>query len=178
MSTTDDNRDLLRHADVGTTVTHRESKTLHSINYTPSSYFGSDRLVGDIDIVDVELIETDDNSCGPDIKVTWEGEVTKKLPPRWDRHTEPRTDTERRRDRRRRWGGIAIRVVAFFAPLVAAFWLTMETMERLAGSMTIKGEPLAVPPTTDIVVMFGLFGGLAAIIFWGLNGGFPGRVAR
>lgn len=173
-SESDTDRDPLRHAAIGTTVVHRESKTLHSINYTPSTYFGSDRIPGDIDIVDVELVETDDDSCGPDIRITWEGEITKKLPRNWDSHPEPVTETERRHARRQRWLGRIGRVAGVVLPMAVAGWVTLMVMDMLAGSMTINGEPVTAPAPGEFAAVFGTITVIGLLIMWGLRSGLPG----
>jgi len=170
-----DEIDPLEHAALGETVTVRKSKTLHSINFTPDEYFGSDRFPDHIEIVDVELVDSD-GAEAKDIRVTWEGEVTKQLPLHWDYHREPVTAAEKREARRKRWmkrlGGVA--PVAIMFGLVGVVSVTV--MDELAGSMTIDGEPMVVPSNIEMAAMLGLMFVLALIIQYGVKGGFPGKV--
>lgn len=168
--------DPLEHADIGTTHTIRKSKTLHSINYTPDEFFGSDRFPDHIDIVDVELVETDDMSCGPDIKITWEGDVTKRLPRRWDYHAEPVTDAERKQARRVKWARRLITPAITLGTVVFAVFLATEVTRRAAGQMTINGEAVAAPSFASVVPSVVVLALLAWMIVYGLKGGFPRRM--
>jgi hypothetical protein len=170
-----ENSDPLAGAAIGETRTVRTSKTLYSIDLTPDEYFGTDRFPDHIDIADVELVETDDMSCGPDIRITWEGEVTKQLPSRWDYHREPVTEEEKRTARRKTWAkrlgsvGITVGTLAFTG------WIAAHVMQQFAG-VTINGEPMTVGSPTEIFVSMVPLLLVAALIAYGIQGGLPGMV--
>lgn len=166
--------DPLKNADVGETVTLRKSKTLHTINYTPEEYFGSDRFAGNIEIVDIEIVEGDYDD--KDIRVTWESDVTKRLPRRWDYHAEPVTEEEHRQARRQKWMRRAGKAAAVFVPAGIATALSVELTGRIAEQMTINGEPMAAPSPAATVGVVGVIMLLALVIHYGLSGGFPGTV--
>lgn len=172
-NTEQENSDLLDGAAIGETVTVRTSKTLHSINLTPDEYFGTDRFPDHIDITDVELVETDDMSCGPDIRITWEGEVTKQLPSRWDYHREPVTEEEIRTARRKKWGKRLMSAGLTVGTLGLTGWIAANVMQEFAG-ITINGEPMTVGSPTEIFVSMVPLLLLAALIVYGLQAGFPG----
>lgn len=173
MSDTDDDSDPLDGAAIGETRTVRESKTLHGINFEPLVYAGSDRQ-GMAEIVDVEIVKDDRDGYCDDIRVTWEGDITKTLPPRWDQCNEPRTEKEHKTAKRKKWIGRVITAVAAILPVAIAVAITIPVTERVFdGSLTINGEPMTMPSVWEILPMLGLILLLVGIIFWGVRGGLP-----
>lgn len=175
MSQTEDESDPLDGADIGETVAVREPMTLHAINFShPDVFRGSDRY-GYPDIADVELVENDEGYH--DIRIIWEGEVTKQLPRRWDRRAEPVTEREKRQARRRTWAKRIGGALSFLLPWALVVGVAWHVMGAVSSNMTINGEPMAAPDPTSFAVTAGLVVVLAAIIHWGVNGGFPGTVS-
>ena len=170
---TQEKSDPLDGAAVGETKRVIETVDLYGINMAPDVFIGSDRF-GDHDIANVEIIETDDEDYN-NIRVTWEGEITKQLPLRWDYHSEPVTESERRTAERRKWLARGLKAASILLPVALSTWVAMVVMSRAAGTMTINGQPMPAPtwgsfaPTVAIVLV------VAALIYVGLQGGFPGR---
>ncbi|QKG91668.1 hypothetical protein HPS36_01960 [Halorubrum salinarum] len=128
-----------------TEIVHEENLH-HGINSVPDSFFGSDRLCDDYDIVEIEVVEREGDVN--DFIVHWEGEVTKRLPRYWDRATEPRTEREKRQQRREEWGRKAISALATVFPLGIGFAVAVGVSRRL-GSITINGETVALAPSVS-----------------------------
>lgn len=168
--------DPIRNVDVGTTRTVTETDTYYL--YAPDVYFGSDRDVDNLDVTDIEAVPPERDGDYPTIEVTWQGDVTKQLGRRWDEHDQPVTDAERRRARweRRitRWSPPAVTGVV----LGVGMAISKRVMNRLAGELTINGEPMAAPTMGDLWVPVLLVFALAAIIVYGLQGGLPRGVGR
>lgn len=168
---TDESSDPLKNADIGETARVRKSKTLYGIDYTPREFFGDDRITADISIVDVELLDNDDGA--EDIRITWEGDVMKRLPRRWDYHAEPLTETENRQARRQKWKRRLGQAIAVVVPLGFSFFIAMRVMEQLAGKMTINGESVTPPSPETMAITFGFIVVISAVMMWGMNGAFP-----
>lgn len=168
--------DPLDGAVIGETHTIRETQTLHGINMGPDVFWGSDRF-GDADIVDVEIIETGDEDYN-DIKVTWEGDITKRLPRRWDYHREPVTEAEKRTAARRKWLGRAAHALAVIVPVGLATWIGTHVTNAALSGMTINGEPMGGTATTvvDTASLVLIVMAISALIIYGMKGGFPGKV--
>lgn len=163
--------DPLEGADVGETRTVRETKTLHGINMEPDVYYGSDRF-GETRIADVEVVRGDDGEAD-DIRVTWEGDVTKALPRRWDYCREPRTAAEERAATRKKWLGRAAKAVGFLLPVGVATLVASHVMNGLSGDLTINGEPMVAPTAVELVPLVVMVMGLAAFFAWAVSGGIP-----
>ena len=138
---------------IGETQTVHEKNLHHGINSVPCSYFGSDRLCDDYDIVDIEVVERDGDVN--DFIVHWEGEVTKRLPRYWDSATEPRTEREKRQQRREEWERKALSALATVFPLGIGFAVAVGVSRRL-GSVTINGETVALAPSVSDLFVVGL----------------------
>ena len=175
MTDTDD--DPLAGAAIGETRTIRRSKTLSGIDLEPREFWGSDRQ-RDVSIADVEIVSDEHDDDIDDIRVAWEGEVTKTLPPRWDQCNEPRTDDERRDERRTRWAKKIIAAALLLVPIGIASVATYYLMQGLSGSMTINGEPVTAPTPVELAASFALLMGITLVILWGIKGGLPRRRGR
>ena len=171
---TDD--DPTRHMDLGETKTITTEKTLHGINFAPNEYFGSGVQSDNIRVSDVKVVEPEREGDLPNIKTTWSAEVTKQLGRRWDEHDEPVTDTERKQARRRqwlqRWSTFAVTGVILALTTV----ISTRVMNTALGQMTINGEPMTAPTTGEMLPLVLVVFVLAAMIWYGLQGGFPGKV--
>jgi hypothetical protein len=163
-----DDEDPLEHADVGETVTVTREKTLHSINFDPDVYYGGDR-VGESDVVDARLVENEYGNH--DIVVTFEGDLTKTLPRRWDQCEEPRTEREEQREQKRQWRkkwsrrlSLAIGTVI---SIVVATFVTHRVMSRVAGEPPY--EEITAPGLGEVA---GMAGGLllfALFTMWAIQ---------
>lgn len=157
--------DPLDGAAVGETRTVTRSKTVDTFDMEPREFWGSDRQ-RDVEIADVEIV-TNERDGLDDIRVTWEAEVTKRLPRRWDECDEPRTAAERRSERRSKWLGRVGQAVGFvfsiaFVSTVAAI-ITRWTFD---GSATINGQPLTAPSVPTMAGMLILVICLAGVFIW------------
>jgi hypothetical protein len=167
---TTDTDDPLEGADVGETRHVERSKHFHGINFEPQDFFGSDRL-GDAKITNVEIVENGDGQAD-DFIVTWEGDVTKTLPRRWDECREPRTAEEETRARRRAWLRRAAKTASLAIPLGIATAVTYHIMSGL--DLTMNGVEVGAPSITGMVGIFALMmllGGLLEWLLGRLNGG-------
>lgn len=171
-SDTDD--DPLDGAPIGQTETVTETQTLRGINYVPDEFFGHDRF-GEFGIADVEVIESAEGDVD-DIRVTWEGEMTKQLPRRWDQHNEPVTDEEKQQARRRKWLGWLSRAAVFVVPLGLISTIAVKLTQEVSRELVINGEAATPPSMIDAVPVFILVLVMAGIIHIGIEGGFPGKV--
>lgn len=169
-----DTDDPLDGASIGETTTVTETVDLYGINMAPDVFFGSDRF-GDADIVDVEIVETGGEDYN-NLKVTWEGDMTKRLPRRWDYHREPVTETEKKAAARKKWLSRGIQAASLVIPLGLATAVATHMMGQLDGSMTINGEPLNAPTFAELAPAVLLVFLISAVIAWGMKGGFPGKV--
>lgn len=162
--------DPLQNADIGETVTVRESKTIHSIDITPNVFFGDDRFT-DVEVSDVEIVEGAGESG--DIRITWEGDVTKQLPSRWDYHADPVTEEEKREARRKRRFRIFARVASIMFPIGAATIIAAHVFNKLAESMVVNGQPIGPVTAANILPSVAIIMLVSAVIIYGLNGGLP-----
>ena len=160
--------DPLKNADVGEMQTVRESVELHTINFQPDVFRGSDRFV-DTEVADVEIVE--DEYGDETLVVTFEGEVTKRLPRNWDYCREPRTVTEEKQARRSRWIQKAIPIVSALVASGVALAVFSRLMENFAGT-TIDGEPIQAPGP-EFYVGFIL---LVVFLMWAIQY-LPGKVS-
>lgn len=168
-----DDQDPLEGADVGETRTVRRSKTLHGINMEPMEFFGTDRQA-DIRVADLELVEDDEGDLH-DVEITWEADLTKNLPRRWDRCTEPRTEGEEKQARRRKWLNRISRASAVILPLVVSYAIGIHVVEGAFENITINGEPMGPVTWMDMAPTLGLVAVLTLILYYGLRGGLPRR---
>ena len=141
--------DPLRNADIGETKTVRESVELHTINFSPDTFYKSDRI-GRCEAVDVQIAEDEDGS--ETVVVTFEGELTKILPRNWDKSSEPRTAAEEKQSRRAVWKRRAATAAMFLVPVGIATYLTSTVMEQIAGQ-SIHTEPIQPPGIEVYFVM-------------------------
>jgi hypothetical protein len=160
--------DPLKHADVGETHTLTREVKINTIDYSPDVYYGTDRI-GDADAVNAKLVETDDGYH--DVVLTFEGEVTKQLPYRWNYCEEPRTEDEEQREQKRQWRkkwsrrlSLAIGTVI---PVVVATFVTHSVMSRIAGQGPFK--EVAAPGLGEIAGMVGGLMLFAAFIMWAIQ---------
>jgi len=167
-STEDTDHDVLDGADVGETRHVRQTDEFPI--YRPDEFSGSDRQT-DAEPVDLELIQTEYG--GYDLCVTWEGDVTKRLPRNWDQCREPRTDAERKRARRAVWKRRVGAVLPIAFALGLSTLIAARIMNEVAGSATINGEPLFAPTVADLAVPVGLIVVIAYILIWAMSGGMP-----
>jgi len=131
---TDD--DPLHGADVGETRTVTETQELYTVDFEPEAFWGTDRY-SKRDITNVEIVETDDGS--EVIRLTWEGEVTKTLPYRWDHlHTDTTKADERGLTG---WKKYALKFgVGYVLPLGITGIVAHHVMNATMSAMTINGE--------------------------------------
>lgn len=167
-----DGDDPLDGADVGETRTVTRSKTLHGIDMEPREFWGSDRMA-DRRIADVEVVE---NSEGEpiDVELTWEADLTKTLPPRWDYCREPRTEEEEANARRKKWLARVAQGIAIALPIGVASAL-MYGIAPAFENVTINGEAMAVNPASMVTTAL-LVVGFASVMMWAVRRGLPGKV--
>jgi hypothetical protein len=167
-----DTTDPLKNADIGETERIENTVTIHGIDVAPDDCFGNDRLSGDLEVTDVRVVE---NEWGnEDVEIVIGADVTKQLPKRWDQRAAPVTAEEKQQARRKRWLRRGGKAVATLLPIAAAGLIATTVMQSMSG--TINGEPITPPSTVEVMTMLGVVTLVAAIIVWGLNGGFPGMV--
>jgi hypothetical protein len=163
--------DPMENAAIGETYTIEETKTLHEVNYTPDVYFGSDRFADDIEVTSVELVELEDGMQG--IEVTWNSEVTKRLPRRWDYHKGAVTESEKKRKSRRKWIARAATALSIAIPFGIALLIHNWMMGEIAGEMTINGEPMTPPTTLETLSVLLPVVLLTALLVYAISGGMP-----
>lgn len=154
--------DPLEHADVGEAVTVSRDVELSTIDFEPDVFYGSDRTV-EHDAVDARLVENDEGYH--DVVVTFQGEMVKTLPYRWDQCREPRTPAEEReqqkQQRRKKWRRRVSMAIGTLIPMVVATFVTNDIMSRVAGRGPFEG--VAAPGLGEIagivvgLVLFALF---------------------
>jgi hypothetical protein len=162
-----DTEDPLEGADVGETRHVERSKHFHGINFEPRELHGSDRL-GDATITNIEIVEGDDGEAD-DFVVTWEGDMTKTLPRRWDSCREPRTPEEETQARRRKWLRRGIQTISVAVPMAIAVGVSHYLMRGL--DLTMNGVDVGAPTAGMALSIFLLGMLMFAIIRW-----LPGRM--
>jgi hypothetical protein len=167
--------DDIRHWDVGEKRTVRESKTLHGINYAPEEYFGSDRHADDIRIADIEIVEPEREGDLQDLRITWESDVTKHLPERWDHNLQREVNESKFDGLAAKYGEKVITAVSLLLPMGIAYVVGTRMLNTMAG-VTVNGEPLTPPTSGELLGTLFVILLLAVIIMYGLKGGFPGYV--
>ncbi len=171
--------DPMDGAEIGETRTVRERIDLPVINFEPDVFYKSDRI-GVSHIEDIDIVE---NEYGDEmLRVTFEGDLTKCLPRRWD---QPITDHPRNRRVKADSGTgrikqLLVSAVGFFIPFGFALGLSVWLMRLMDPvTITINGESSTFPPAiTELVPVVVLVMVIGLIVWVGLNGGFPGGVGR
>lgn len=166
--------DPLEHADIGETKTVHHTKTIRLINYTPDVYFGGDRIIDNLEVDDVKLVEADDG--GKDIEVTWEGDVTKRLPRNWDKHNVPITEKEKKAARLKKWKQrLAVPVITLLG-MGASTLVAFQIMNTVAGEIVINGEPLPPPTPGSIFFIFAITVVIYVFVIWTARGALPRKI--
>lgn len=156
-----DNSDPLAGADVGETRTVQESVELHTIDFEPDVFWGSDRI-GSPEIESVDVVEDDHGD--EMLVVSFEGELTKTLPRRWDSYREPLTPAEEKDARRKRWARKALGAGTVIAPMGIALLVSTRLMNSMAG-VTINGEPVQPPGIESVLGVFAF----ALFVVWAIQ---------
>lgn len=167
--------DPLENADVGDTHTIGGSCEVHLRDLPGQKWRGSDREY-EVELTNIDVFETADGNQV--VAIDYDGEVMKTLPRRWDRATEPRTDAERKAERRVQLAKRLTSVGVAAGSIVFAVGVATWTTNQVAKSTTINGQAVGpIAPgemaTTLFVILI-----IAAVILAGLKGGFPGKVMR
>jgi len=164
--------DPLDGADIGETREVTVEQTHHGINFAPGEFVGRDRE-GHHDITRVEIIDPEFEGDYSDIRVVWKGELTKTLPPNWDHHTDPGTDTETRRSRRDKWATRVVKTVSTVVVFAVVGGIATAVTNEMAQGMTVNGEQLPMVGFSEVLPV--LFIG---VIIWAIlwSGVLPGRV--
>lgn len=155
--------DPLADADIGETVTVQNTEEVWIDRFEDPNARGSDRF-RDSRITNVELVE--DEYGDPSVAVTVESEVTKALPRRWDTARAPRTDSEQRQARRRRWRRRLARWLPVPVTLGIGLAITNRVMSQLRGEVVIGGEPLTYSPWDLVPVVAIVAVAFMAIQVW------------
>jgi len=160
--------DPLDGADVGETATVSRTVELRGVDYGPGEAFASDRMHGDLKVASVDVVERDEYES---VEVTFETEVTKILPRRWDRRVAPVTDSERRQARRQKWLASASKLAAFVIPTIVSVAVGLHVINNLA--MTVNGEMVSAPDPIPFLAFVGI---ITAIVSYAVGGGLPRRI--
>lgn len=166
-------QDPLEGADVGETRTVRRSRTLNPIDLQPSAFWGTDRQ-GEARIVDVDVIQDEDHAFADEVRITWEANLTKKLPRNWDKAKEPRTEAEEKSARRRKWIKRIAGTVAVVLPFGVVTAISMYLTRSALGEISINGEPMTAPTWPEMLPVAVPLFLVAMVLYYGLGGGFPG----
>ena len=161
--------DPLDGADIGETVAISETQDIWLGQLESEHAKGSDRL-SERNIEDVEVV-TDD--FGEQVlRVTVGSDVTKRLPRRWDYASEPRTESERQKQRRKTWKRRFVSIAINLGVVTAAVGIAVRMMNGLSGDVTVNGEPLALEPIQMLpgIVLVYL---IAMLIILGSRGWLP-----
>lgn len=166
---TSDSDDPLEGAAVGETRTVTHEETFLGVDFEPREFWGTDR-VSDASIQEVEIIEHDDRA--DDLRVVWEGEVTKTLPRNWDDVSQtPPTASEKTARRLARYASKLIPVVVVAGAFALAMNITNAVFE--GADISVNGEPIVPAPEPSIWITVALFGLLGWIIIYAVSGGLP-----
>jgi len=162
------NDDPLEDAAVGETRTVTHEQVYHGVDHEPRAFRGTDRA-GAASIRDVEIVERDD--AADDLRVTWDGDVTKTLPRGWDDHTRVPDDESRSRQ----WLGTAARILFSVAVTGLVTIAVMNTVFQGLAGKTIEVESAMLPSTVELaLVVVGILG-IAMVFVWAASGGLPPR---
>lgn len=171
--------DPLDGADLGETHHVEETSMIWAFNQ-PSHTYGSDRD-SDVELVDTEVVRDEDGRVDA-IRLHWEGDITKTLPRGYNRiavpsgseHVGDPVAHRRRKQRREKWVGRLKQGLGLGIPVLGSTFVALHVINATASQISINGDTLgpitfaeAAPPMLLIVI-------LAAVIVWGLQGGFPG----
>jgi hypothetical protein len=156
----DDQDDPLAGADVGETreieVTDRQSLT----DTEPTEFWGSDRL-GGTDEVEAEMVVDENGERWLD--VTYRGEVTKRLPRRWDsRRPDAVVDSYKRASK---WRYLGVRIGWILGVMAVSAYVAAHIASRLDGTTITMNNPLAAGGLVFPAVMAVV---LAALIGWAI----------
>lgn len=143
--------DPLDGADVGETRAVRESVDLHTAEFRPAAFYGTDRI-GTGDVAGIEVVE--DEYGDEVVRVDFEGDLTKALPPRWDYCAEPVTEEQRRSERRWRWASRLGRWGVHAAMFGVSVLIAHRLMQDVAGKLTVNGEPMHAPTLPELAAPF------------------------
>jgi hypothetical protein len=155
---TDD--DPLRNADLGDSATVRETRTFWLPALASDDADGDDRFA-DHEVVDTRVVTN--SRGGRELRVTTESEVTKRLPRNWDRSDAPRTDSERRAQRRERWGSRVARLLPIPVTLGIGLVVTDYVFSAASQGMTVNGAPITYSPW-DLVPVVSIVAIIAFIV--------------
>jgi len=133
--------DPLRNADVGEKITVQDEVDIHVYNLEPTVFRGSDRH-GRAEVSDIDIVE--DEYGDQKIVVTLEGEVTKVLPRNWDYCREPLTETEKNKQRKRKWIKNGVGLTGVVGSAALASLVTVRTMNQLEGEVIEFGTTYSV----------------------------------
>lgn len=160
MAMTDE--DPLDGADIRDAVTVRESSEIWVGDGLTSEWIkGTDRFA-ETDVTDIS-VRTDEHG-EKYIQVTTESEVTKRLPRRWERCNEPRTASERRRERLNTWASKLATLLPIPITLAIGLGITHRFMRSVSGEVVINGDPLSYS-VVDLVPVVGIVLICVAIVF-------------
>jgi len=144
VDTTDEHDDPLDGADIGQTE-RIEVSSRHAIE-PPEPIRGTDRYISDRN-VDVEIVEDEYGNLWEE--TSWDCEVTKQMPRRWEEAAE-RNERRESRIKPENTGKLS----TFFTSMVISI-LTIGVVSvfisREFEGMTINGEPVAVDPGTMLL---------------------------
>ncbi|ELZ45256.1 hypothetical protein C463_06532 [Halorubrum californiense DSM 19288] len=144
--------DPLDNADLGDEATVSETSRIPLWQLEDDDHtYGSDRTVTRRELVYTQVVTNDNGN--DELEVTVEADVMKRLPREWDRSTEPRTDTERQKERSKLWAHRAIRAVSILVPIGLMTVITNHVMGRLVGGMTINGETIEPPGVLETALV-------------------------
>jgi hypothetical protein len=172
--------DPLAGADIGETRHDEHTVTFSTVSVTPPEWYSDDRAV-EMEIADVEVVDSEHPDDPEELVVTYAAELTKELPRNWDDCREPRTEAEARREKNRerlkRWGSrIATAITASL--MFGLFFVIMRPIQEQMQQVTVNGEPLGSPDPMGLVVLFLIIGGITWTVKWAVEGGLPPRYGR
>jgi len=166
--------DRLDGADLGETETVTTSTEIWLGELEKSEQTsGSDRIVTDRELIDATVVT--DERGDQMLAVTVESDVMKRLPYRWDTASQPRTERERRRARRKKWASRGVRAISLLLPVALTAAIANEVMGSLAGT-TFAGEPLEPASFTEVLFTTGLLALLVLTIVGWLHYGPRGKI--
>jgi len=160
-----DQNDPLEGAAVGETRTWEHQVTVDTVEMLPREAFGGDRELQRAEVADVEVVPADHPEDPDDVRIRYEVETTKHLPPRWDRCNEPLTAAEQKRERARTWGRRIGRAMPVLVVLMVSTAFSVALTNELTQSLTINGEPVGGQGPAAIAPAVLLVGIAAAIVF-------------
>jgi len=164
--------DPLRNADIGETVTVQKTVTLNSIDLA-AEHYRHDRFPSDIDITNIEILNGD--SADPNIQITLTADITKQLPPHWDHHTEPVTDTETTRTRPQKWAHHIKDATGLLIGVGIAIAISTLMIAIYKETPAINGTPIPQPTLgVDILSVVPIILIIMLAVVIGARGALPG----